>query len=309
MNSEYPHNPRRQDAFWSPDLTFEYGGAYTVRIPGRGTSRRAPVALWRRAWNVVRSSFAFVLEHTLLAAAVVAPALPMVDTGAICDACKRAFKRSVDILGASCGLVLALPLFLVIPILIKLDSPGPIFYRQTRIGLDRRRGSRRVLGTSLTTERRARDRRCTDQYGRPFQVLKFRSMVNNAERTCGPVWASMNDPRITRLGAFLRRSRIDEIPQLLNVLVGQMSLVGPRPERPHFVSQFCGKIEGYPERHRVKPGITGLAQVENGYDRTEKDVRKKTEYDLHYIENWNPALDLNILLRTVKVVVSGRGAQ
>jgi lipopolysaccharide/colanic/teichoic acid biosynthesis glycosyltransferase len=134
-------------------------------------------------------------------------------------------------------------------------------------------------------------------------------MVNNAERTCGPVWARANDPRITRLGAFLRRSRIDEIPQLLHVLAGQMSLVGPRPERPHFVSQFCGRIEGYIERHRVKPGITGLAQVENGYDQSEKDVRAKTEYDLHYIENWNPALDINILIRTVKVVVSGRGAR
>lgn len=309
MNSEHPHNPRRQDAFWSPDLTFEYGGAYAVRMPGRRALRRHVATPWRRAWNSTRSVFAFILEHMLLLGAVIVPALPVIDSVAVSDVCKRVCKRSIDVLGASVGLLLTLPLFLAIPVLIKLDSPGPVFYRQTRIGLDRRRGGRRVLGTSLTTERRNRDRRRVDHCGRPFNVLKFRSMVNNAERTCGPVWASANDPRITRLGAFLRRTRVDEIPQLLNVLVGQMSLVGPRPERPHFVSQFCGRIEGYMDRHRVKPGITGLAQVENGYDQSERDVRMKTEYDLEYIENWNPVLDLNILIRTVKVVVSGRGAR
>jgi lipopolysaccharide/colanic/teichoic acid biosynthesis glycosyltransferase len=134
-------------------------------------------------------------------------------------------------------------------------------------------------------------------------------MVHNAELKCGPVWATANDPRITRLGRFLRRSRIDEVPQLLNVLAGQMSLVGPRPERPHFVSRFRDTIENYAQRQRVKPGVTGLAQIENGYDRNLLDVRRKVEYDLRYIHRWNPLLDLRILLRTVVVVFSGWGAQ
>lgn len=207
------------------------------------------------------------------------------------------------------GLFLSAPFFLIIPVLIKLDSPGPVFYRQTRVGLDRRRSNRRVLATAIAPDRRSEDRRQLNQYGRPFTLIKFRSMVHNAEKHCGPIWARQNDPRITRLGAFLRRSRIDEIPQLVNVLLGHMSLVGPRPERPHFVSRFCDQISNYRSRLHVKPGITGLAQVRRGYDSTDEDVRRKVEYDLQYIQKWRPALDLYILLKTVRVVLSGRGAQ
>lgn len=310
MRSEYPHNPNRKDAYWNPDLTFEYGGgASYVRVPkrrARSQSTPWPVAWF---WQPLRSGVSLCTEHIWLALVLGVAFLPMPAGLRISPAVGRVAKRTMDIIGATLGLLLALPLFLVVPILIKFDSPGPIFYRQPRVGIDRRRQSRRSLGFSMTTERRQYDRRKHNQHGRVFNLLKFRSMVDNAERTCGPVWATKNDPRITRLGRFLRRTRIDEIPQLLNVFVGQMSLVGPRPERPHFVSQFSRSIDAYPRRHQVRPGITGLAQIENGYDATEEDVHKKIQYDLSYIRQWNPMLDMRILMKTVRVVVTGEGAQ
>ncbi|HOZ09169.1 MAG TPA: sugar transferase, partial [candidate division Zixibacteria bacterium] len=135
-----------------------------------------------------------------------------------------------------------------------------------------------------------------------------RTMVANAEQLSGPVWASKGDPRITRLGQFMRKTRLDEIPQLLNVLMGDMSLVGPRPERPTFVAELSSKIDNYCDRLQVKPGLTGLAQVECGYDTDLASVVKKVSYDLAYIENWSIWLEIKILLRTVVVVVTGRGA-
>ena len=132
--------------------------------------------------------------------------------------------------------------------------------------------------------------------------------MNNAEKTTGPVWATKNDTRITAIGAFLRKTRIDEIPQFINVLMGDMSLVGPRPERPSFVSDLTGKVEGYATRLQVKPGLTGLAQVSSGYDSSIASVTEKVQYDIDYIENWSVWLDIKILLKTVVVVLTGRGA-
>jgi lipopolysaccharide/colanic/teichoic acid biosynthesis glycosyltransferase len=249
------------------------------------------------------------MEYLLLCMAVASTVVPLPQSAAVSSWLGRATKRSLDLAGSIAGLLLALPIFLIIPILIKLDSPGPVFYTQGRVGLDRRKNRRRILRAQTSDHRRMNDRRDADHSGQVFKLLKFRSMMNNAERSCGPVWASKNDPRVTRLGRFLRRSRIDEAPQLINVLIGQMSLVGPRPERPHFVFKFCARIDQYPVRHCVKPGITGLAQIENGYDCDENDVHRKVEYDLHYIRRWTPALDLRILLRTVRVVFSGWGAR
>ncbi|HOD65909.1 MAG TPA: sugar transferase [candidate division Zixibacteria bacterium] len=221
----------------------------------------------------------------------------------------RGVKRTLDIVGAIIGLTLSLPIFLIVPILIKLDSPGPIFYTQTRIGVNRRRRDRRYHQRSeIDTEQRQRNRRRQDLKGKPFQVVKFRTMVANAEQLSGPVWASKGDPRITRLGQFMRKTRLDEIPQLLNVLMGDMSLVGPRPERPTFVAELSSKIDNYCDRLQVKPGLTGLAQVECGYDTDLASVVKKVSYDLAYIENWSIWLEIKILLRTVVVVVTGRGA-
>jgi lipopolysaccharide/colanic/teichoic acid biosynthesis glycosyltransferase len=221
----------------------------------------------------------------------------------------RIAKRSVDIVGALVGMILTLPVWLILPILIKLDSPGPVFYSQTRVGLDRRRNSRRYCQRTDSEERRRRERRQEDYQGSVFRMFKFRTMVDNAEGSSGPVWATTNDPRITRLGAFMRKSRLDEIPQFLNVLSGEMSLVGPRPERPKFVADLAEEVEDYTRRLEAKPGVTGLAQVESGYDSSLSTVTEKVKYDLEYIDNWSLWLDIKILLRTVVVVLTGRGAQ
>jgi lipopolysaccharide/colanic/teichoic acid biosynthesis glycosyltransferase len=216
-------------------------------------------------------------------------------------------KRSLDILGALFGLVLCAPFFIILPILIKLDSPGPVFYLQDRIGHNRRRGRRRANNGS-TLGRASRDRRRADLKGRPFQVIKFRTMVVDAEKKCGPVWATRNDPRVTRLGRILRKTRLDEIPQFINVFLGHMALVGPRPERPHFVEELSEKVENYALRLQVKPGLTGLAQIENGYDSSVTAVVRKVHYDLEYIRNWSILQDFKILFRTIGVVVTGKGA-
>ncbi len=217
------------------------------------------------------------------------------------------FKRVVDIAGASIGLILTSPFFIILPILIKLDSPGPVFYLQLRVGYNRRRRERRAPHGS-TLGRTSRDRRRQDLRGRPFSVIKFRTMVADAEKKCGPVWATKNDPRVTRLGHFLRKTRLDEIPQFINVFLGQMSLVGPRPERPKFVEELSAQVENYNQRLQVKPGLTGLAQVENGYDSSLSSVVRKVHYDLQYIHNWSIWQDVKILMKTVLVVITGKGA-
>jgi lipopolysaccharide/colanic/teichoic acid biosynthesis glycosyltransferase len=298
-----------QGAFWSPELTLDGGRTfrrgYLILRPETGRSSRYV----RQAFSSLRWRLLGITEQVVLFLAVLATAIPVPARATPGIWWKAMTKRSLDLLGAGVGLVLALPFFLVIPILIKLDSPGPIFYFQERVGLDRRRRPRRVLGAHGSADRRSLDRRSVNHSGQVFKLIKFRSMMQNAERSCGPVWASKNDPRVTRLGRFLRRSRIDELPQLVNVLKGEMSLVGPRPERPHFVFKFCDRFENYPYRHRVKPGITGLAQVEQGYDCDENNVSQKVEYDLNYIRRWTPLLDFQILVRTVAVVVTGWGAR
>jgi exopolysaccharide biosynthesis polyprenyl glycosylphosphotransferase len=173
------------------------------------------------------------------------------------------------------------PLILIVALLIKIDSKGPVFFSQERCG----------------------------QYHRPYRVYKFRSMVENAEQESGPKWAEEDDPRITRVGRFIRKLRIDELPQLWNVLKGDMSFVGPRPERPFFVEQLEKKIPYFRERFVVKPGITGWAQVSYGYAASEEDAIEKLNYDLFYIKNMSILLDLVIIFRTVKIVLFGTGAR
>lgn len=188
-------------------------------------------------------------------------------------------KRAMDIVMSFAALVLLSPLMLLTALLVKFTSPeGPVFYVQERVGLD----------------------------GKPFHLMKFRSMRVNAEQETGPVWAKAGDPRTTRLGAMLRRLSIDELPQLANVLIGEMSIVGPRPERPYFVEEFSRLIPRYLERHKEKAGITGWAQV-NGL-RGDVNIEERTAYDLWYVENWTPWLDLRIILRTIIEVFRGRNA-
>jgi Undecaprenyl-phosphate glucose phosphotransferase len=178
-------------------------------------------------------------------------------------------KRAIDIAISFISLViLAIPLGIV-AVMVKLTSRGPVFYRQERMGLD----------------------------GKPFTIVKFRSMSDDAEKETGPIWAQHNDPRVTAFGRFLRRSNLDELPQLWNVLRGDMSIVGPRPERPHFVEQFKHRIPQYMLRHKVKAGLTGWAQVHGWRGNT--PLEKRIEYDLYYIENWSVRLDLKIMWLTL----------
>jgi sugar transferase (PEP-CTERM system associated) len=188
-------------------------------------------------------------------------------------------KRLFDIVVSVTGLVLSLPLMVLAALAIKAESPGPVLYRQPRLG----------------------------QNGCVFILNKFRSMCNDAERDTGPVWSEQRDPRITRVGSFLRRTRLDEIPQLFNVLAGHMSLIGPRPERPEFVTELQKHIPYYTERLAVKPGITGWAQVRYPYGSSVEDATEKLQYDLYYIKNLSLFLDLLIVLNTVQVVLFARG--
>ncbi len=216
-------------------------------------------------------------------------------------------KRSIDIVGAAVGLTISLPLWIIIPLAIKLDSKGSALYFQRRVGQNRRSGDRRGVIVDSVERRINGNRRNRNSYGKPFRIVKFRSMYRDAEKRSGPVWAKHDDPRITRVGRILRKTRFDEIPQLLNVLTGDMSLVGPRPERPYFVERLGGEIENYRNRFEVKPGITGLAQVEHKYDESLDDVNFKVKYDLTYIRDWNIVEDIKILLKTVVVVLTARG--
>jgi exopolysaccharide biosynthesis polyprenyl glycosylphosphotransferase len=176
--------------------------------------------------------------------------------------------------------VLFLPIIFCVALAVRLTSKGPVFYKQERVGKN----------------------------GQSFMIYKFRSMRVDAETVCGPVWAKDNDPRLTVIGSFLRKSHLDELPQLINVIKGEMSLIGPRPERPFFVEELKKKIPNYEKRLQVKPGITGLAQVRHKYDETIDDVKRKIKYDIVYIKKMCLLLDLKVLAWTVGVVFTGKGA-
>ncbi|MDE1921614.1 MAG: sugar transferase [Candidatus Omnitrophica bacterium] len=191
-----------------------------------------------------------------------------------------AIKRIMDVAGAGFGMIVFSPIFLLVAFLVKLTSKGPVFYKQTRVGRN----------------------------GVNFEIYKFRTMKTDAETKSGPVWARANDSRLTPIGGFLRKAHLDEIPQFINVLKGEMSLIGPRPERPVFVEQFRQQICDYEKRLYVKPGITGLAQVYHRYDQTIEDVKKKIKYDVLYIKRMCLWTDLLIAFRTVRVILTGEGA-
>ena len=206
-------------------------------------------------------------------------------------------RRVVNIVLATIALVLVLPVLALIAIVIKLTSRGPVFYTQVRVGLDRR--SNPVNATN--------HRRSADIGGLPFRIYKFRTMRVDAENGTGAVWATRKDPRITLVGGFLRQYRLDELPQLINVIRGEMNIVGPRPERPTIFAELREHIAEYPLRQRAKPGITGLAQINHHYDRSLDDVRTKVSFDLEYIRRQSLRGDLRIMLKTLPVVLFRRG--
>ncbi|MDZ7370053.1 MAG: undecaprenyl-phosphate glucose phosphotransferase [candidate division KSB1 bacterium] len=188
-------------------------------------------------------------------------------------------KRLIDILFSLIGIILLSPIMLLFAVLIKLDSPGPVFFKQKRVGKN----------------------------GKIFVIYKFRSMIKDAERYTGPIWAGKADPRVTRVGRFMRKTRIDEFPQLFNVLLGDMSIVGPRPERPYFVDKLKRKYPLYMRRFKVKPGITGWAQVKGKYDTTLEEAKEKLDYDLYYIDNISLRLDFRIMFYTIFVMLRFKG--
>jgi sugar transferase (PEP-CTERM system associated) len=190
-------------------------------------------------------------------------------------------KRVLDLVGGLIGLVLSFPIMGLVALIIRWDSKGPVIYRQTRVG----------------------------RASKPFELLKFRSMKVDAEIGAGAQWASENDPRTTRVGRFLRKYRLDELPQFINVIRGEMSFVGPRPERPFFVNELRKKIPYYDERHSVRPGLTGWAQVRYSYGSSVEDAFKKLEYDLFYLQNMSLTFDLAIIFQTIRIVVGGRGGR
>jgi sugar transferase (PEP-CTERM system associated) len=193
----------------------------------------------------------------------------------------RTVKRAIDVLLAVVALLVTIPLFVLLPILVKLSSPGPVFYQQERVGWQ----------------------------GRRFTILKFRSMRTNAEENGAAIWAEEHDPRVTAVGRFMRRYRIDELPQLINVLRGDMSMVGPRPERPDFIGRLTRDVPYYAYRLAVKPGITGWAQVKFRYGATVQDAAEKLQYDLYYIKHMSVRLDGLIALKTIRTVLSQSGAR
>ena len=217
------------------------------------------------------------------------------------------WKRVLDVSLSVIALVLLSPLMLLAALAVKFTSPGPALFCQERVGINRRTRERRHTGRNYGTERRNKDRRVLVNYGKPFKMYKFRTMVTDAEKGT-PVWAKKNDARITAVGAILRKTRIDELPQFVNVLKGDMSIVGPRPERAYFIAEIEKELPEFQQRLRAKPGITGLAQVEHGYANTVDEMYVKLDYDLQYIRDLKPKSDLRILFKTISVVLTGKGA-
>ncbi|MCU0623752.1 MAG: sugar transferase [Gemmatimonadaceae bacterium] len=201
--------------------------------------------------------------------------------------------RALNVSVAALAIVLMAPVMLLTALAVRLTSRGPILYTQPRIGLDRR----------WRQEHRATSRRGTDLGGRVFRIYKFRTMRVDAEQQSGAVWAQKRDARVTPIGEFLRKSRLDELPQLINVLKGDMNIVGPRPERPSIFLRLSDEIHGYPVRQRARPGITGWAQINQAYDTCVDDVRRKVAYDLEYLQRQSLWEDLKIMVMTIPVMI------
>jgi len=251
---------------------------YTMQGGARAADRLTSIDLRERG------DFPLLLERTTRRAAHSAPE-PNIDRG----------RRIVNIVVALIGLVLAAPLMLLIAVLVKLSSPGPVFYKQTRVGLDRRHGRPDT----------SNGRRRVDYGGRLFTIYKFRTM--RVEPVARQVWASREDPRMTPIGRILRKYRLDELPQLINVLKGDMNIVGPRPEQPAIFATLREQIDQYTHRQKVLPGITGWAQINHHYDASIEDVRRKLRFDLEYIQRRSWWEDLKIMAKTLPVMIFRKG--
>lgn len=225
--------------------------------------------------------------------------IPSPDPRVIAAERSEALNRLLNLAIAFIALIILAPVMLLIAVAVKVTSHGSVFYVQDRVGVDRRRRSRSPR----------EDRRESNVGGRPFRILKFRSMRKDAEAGTGAVWATKQDPRVTSVGQFLRTTRLDELPQLINVVLGDMNIVGPRPERPSIFAELRENIDGYQLRQQARPGITGWAQINHSYDTSLDDVRVKIQLDLEYLARQSLAEDLKIMMRTLPVMIFKRGAQ
>ena len=270
MRWEVRRNRGLQRLFSSATIAF---GACLIAIALSSWARSSAYA---QSEIVLKSPSSIVLAFPwLMSGGVVSVAI------GVARANYRVFKRGYDFIIAATGLIALSPLFLIIAALVKIDSDGSVFFKQARLGRD----------------------------GKLFDMWKFRTMRDNAELETGPVWAEDNDPRVTKIGLFLRKSHLDELPQLINVIFGHMSLIGPRPERPEFSTQISDSLPGFPERLRIRPGITGLAQVRYPYGASIKDAGRKLKYDLLYIRRICWLLDSQIFFWTLGRVLTGEGAR
>lgn len=273
--------------------------------PSRGRERNEPVDVFHFAGGLVVPHVWWLTELHL--------PQPRRDVRSLSES-TRLGKRLLDIAVAGTMLVLLAPVMLAVALAVKLTSRGPVIFRQTRVGLnlrrvgDDRRNNRQGLAQAAVERRRPNsDRRTEFAYGRHFTLYKFRTMRIDAEKD-GAKFAVKGDPRVTSIGRFLRKTRLDELPQLWNVLRGEMTLVGPRPERPEFIRNLSEQVPNYLDRLGLKPGLTGVAQILNGYDNEIESFRRKVAFDLHYLQHCSPWNDFKILVRTVAVVVTGSGA-
>jgi lipopolysaccharide/colanic/teichoic acid biosynthesis glycosyltransferase len=261
------------------------------------TSMDAPRASERRrpsSSTTVESTVVLTdVEVPLPAPAVVAPPREVVPAER-----SEHVSRALNVTVSLVAMILLAPVFVIVAILVKLSSRGPIFYTQQRVGIDRRWARTRAI----------HDRRAEDLGGSVFTIYKFRSMYTDAEAGSGAVWATKRDDRVTPFGRIMRQTRLDELPQLLNVLKGDMNVVGPRPERPSIFVRLRNDIEDYPIRQRAKPGITGWAQINQPYDSCIEDVRRKVQYDIEYLQRQSAWEDVKIMAKTIPVIVFRRGA-
>jgi len=243
--------------------------------------------------------FHLMATGTLPADGAPAPSVSPPATPAVVPASRsELINRAVNVGVALLATLILSPVMLLIALMVKLTSRGPVFYVQTRVGMDRRRRDTKAVF----------DRRHADVGGRAFRIIKFRSMHVDAEAQTGAVWARQNDPRVTHLGRFLRKTRLDELPQLFNVIRGDMNIVGPRPERPSIFAELRQNIQEYPLRQRARPGITGWAQINQAYDSDLDSVRAKVRFDLEYLERQSLVEDFKIMARTLPVMLFNRGA-
>ncbi|MDB4913520.1 MAG: sugar transferase [Gemmatimonadetes bacterium] len=271
-------------------------GAVSATLELSGTSRR-------RVNRLGRPEMSGVIEIRPEPAIIVVPpsrdiSAPAAFEDIIPRERSEAVSRAANIIIAALVLIVLAPLFVLVALAVKVTSRGPIFYSQVRVGVDRR-----------FRKKTAYDRRGYDHGGKPFMMFKFRTMRVDAESDGRAVWASTNDPRVTPVGNFMRRTRLDELPQLLNVLRGDMNIVGPRPERPTIFADLRRKMPGYPMRQRVKPGLTGWAQINLAYDASIDDVRRKVQFDLDYMKRQSLVHDLRIMSMTLPVMVFRRGSK